>query len=284
MIKYRFSTFLCQTVIWAFASVSFTCFAEPIHSDDFDDGISRETTSKGFTWTETASVIEEQHPDEQSNKVAAFHFKGSTGDSGDAWSELRFKLDKLYPELWVRYKLYVPKNYYHRNSPGSDNNKGYFMFWSGTYNNGSNVLVASSWWRDGNGGTKLMGQWKTNTEMSRHHEEKIYSGQAIDINTDLGKWQDVVIRVKIADFAQKSNGALQIWKNKELINSHLNIENYSRDGIKNGIDQGYLLGWSNSGFNEETVFFVDDFKIGTKAEDVQFNAITKLGVDVNVIK
>lgn len=241
-----------------------------IYQDNFENGISFELAENGFKWEGKVDVNIATDPFEPSNKVAGFTFGGDVEENDDSFSELRFKMDRLYQELWIRYRLYVPENYYHRDAEGSDNNKGYIMLWSGEYNNECNILVANSWWPLADGGTKSMGQWKTNTNTSRHYNEETYSGISIDQSADLGKWQDIVIHVKVADFELKNNGILQIWKNGTLINSHIDIDNYSRDGILNGIDQGYILGWSNSGFAEDTLLLVDDFAIGETAASIGF--------------
>lgn len=239
-----------------------------LFSDDFESGTFGEEAN-GFSWGGKTNVSVVNDPNEVSNMAVQFLFKGSSDLTEDAFSELRFNLGGLYKEIWMKYRLYVPINYFHRRTPSSDNSKGYFMFWSGEYNNRSNTLIASSWWPSGDGNTVMNGQWKTNTETSQHYREESLSAMAIDRTTDLGKWQDVVVRVKVADHLT-SNGAVQVWKNNELIYSNLEVDNYSEDNIKNGIEKGYLLGWSNAGFDTETKMMIDDFVIGESAEGIGF--------------
>ncbi len=232
---------------------------EPILEDRFESDLSTEEDEPP-RWSEKANVDVVEDPTEPGNRVAQFYFEGGDPEE-DAWAELRFSLGDLYQEIWIKYRLYIPENYYHRDSPSSDNNKGYIMAWSGTYNDGSNVLVSTSWWHDESGNTVQMGNWKTNTQTSEHYEEQTYNAMAVNLTEDLGKWQEVVIRIKVADHNQ-ANGALQVWKNGEPNISFEGIENYSKDGIRNGIEKGYVLGWSNSGFDEDTYLLVDDFVLG----------------------
>ena len=245
--------------------------ANLIYEDGFNDGIVMDAEDGPLAWTESVNVTESTDPEDSSNVVAQFTFKGSGDDlTGDSWSELRFALAELYTEVWIRYRLYIPENYYHRNlTESSDNNKGYVMLWSGDYS-GCNVLVAASWWPKDDGNTYSMGQWKTNSRTSKHYHDEVNSGMAVDRDKDLGKWQDVVVQVKVADFDVKNNGILKIWKNGSLIQSFENIDNYAKDNINNGIKSGYLLGWSNSGFAGDTLLLVDDCKIGKTAASVGF--------------
>lgn len=240
--------------------------AETLYSEDFESETLISDSSEGFRWTDKASVSVIEDPTESSNHAAQFHFEGTATD--DAWSELRFDLGGLYKEIWMKYRMYIPENYYHRDSSGSDNNKGFYL-WSGQYNNGADVLVSASWWRTENGGTRMMGNWKTNSETSKHYNDDDLSGVIIDYNTDRDKWHDIVIRVRIGDPAIP-NGALQVWKNDTPIWSDTSIENYAADPSQNGVEKGYLLGWSNSGFDEDTKLMVDDFVIGETPEDIGF--------------
>lgn len=240
--------------------------AEPLHSEDFENATIPSDSSDGFRWTDKANVSIIEDPTESNNHAAEFLFEGTP--TGDAWSELRFDLGGLYKEVWVRHRLYIPENYYHRDSPSSDNNKGFYL-WSGQYNNGADVLVSASWWPLDDGSTRMMGNWKTNSETSKHYNDEVLSGIIVDRGTDLGQWHDIVIRVRVAD-PSMSNGALQVWKNNSPVWSDASIENYAADSSQNGMEKGYLLGWANSGFDEDTKILVDDFIIGETPEDIGF--------------
>lgn len=253
-------------------------FAELIHQDSFDSYDKGAVTETGFSWSSAAyvsNVYESEYVagGNNSNKVLAFRFQGSSDIEEDATAEARFELGDLYTELWLAYSLYVPDNYFHRNAPGSDNKKGWVMLWSGTYGQ-TNNLTAISWWPTSNGSSYMASQWKGDGESySRHYDEDDFGASralAIDTNSDLGKWQDVVIHVKVADYLG-SDGKVQIWKNGKLIHSVVSAANYGVDESMNGIEKGYLLGWSNAGFDEDTTLLVDDFKVGQTAESIGFN-------------
>jgi hypothetical protein len=243
--------------------------AETLYSEDFENETILGEISDGFHWTDKSYVLFIEDPTETGNHVAQFILEGS--EAGDAWAELRFDLGGLYKEIWMKYRMYIPDNYYHRDSPSSDNNKGFYL-WSGEYNNGADVLVSASWWRMDDGSTKMMGNWKTNSETSKHYNDEDLDSVIIDLESDLGRWHDIVIRVRIAD-PGIPNGALQVWKNDSPIWSDTSIENYAADSSMNGVEKGYLLGWSNSGFDEDTKLLIDDFIIGETPEDIGFEYI-----------
>jgi hypothetical protein len=61
---------------------------------------------------------------------------------------------------------------------------------------------------------------------------------------------------------------VQVWKiykdgTKELACDITNGDWYAPTAT--GFDRGYILGWSNSGFTEETIFHIDNVKISTES-------------------
>lgn len=90
---------------------------------------------------------------------------------------------------------------------------------------------------------------------------------------DLGKWIEITIHWKRQSSETSSDGALQLWKRVEggaveTIFSEIALSNtWGTDGGKNPaynfLDQGYLMGWANSGFSEDTTICLDDVKFST---------------------
>ncbi len=68
------------------------------------------------------------------------------------------------------------------------------------------------------------------------------------------------LHFRVADFGQ-SNGVIQMWKDGVMILSNTTLTWYDSSNTANYLTQGYLLGWSNSGFTQTTNMYVDDFKI-----------------------
>ncbi len=246
--------------------------AELLHEEDFTNFENNVRYSTGFSWGSGVSASIIQDPDVSDNKVLSFKFDGSSDLSEDAFSEQRFDLGNIYSEIWIKYRLFIPNNYYHRQASSSSNAKGYIMLWSGSYSNQNNQ-AATSWWPISNGSTIMATKWRDEGNNYSEHfftdSRGVTNPVAIDITKDLGKWQEVVIQVKTADQNQ-ANGIIQVWKNGALLHSQTSIENWGQNAEINGIEKGYILGWANAGFNEETVLLVDDFSVGTTAENIGF--------------
>lgn len=83
----------------------------------------------------------------------------------------------------------------------------------------------------------------------------------IEKDKDAGKWMEVIVHVKIASSAD-NDGIIHVIKNgKDYLNVR-NIGNYSDKGTSY-LDSGYLLGWANSGYTEETTFYIDNIIFST---------------------
>jgi hypothetical protein len=53
-----------------------------------------------------------------------------------------------------------------------------------------------------------------------------------------------------------------MWVNGVLVSELANFEFWNRAGLQQTlIEAGYVMGWSNSGWDQATEFFVDDFKV-----------------------
>ncbi|WP_394168167.1 heparin lyase I family protein [Saccharospirillum alexandrii] len=260
--------------------------------EDFEGGLG---SSNFFKWGSEAYTDISSDKAYSGNESLRFRFMGDTDLNEDAWAEKRFELDRIYSELWIRYKLWVPENYFHRNGDGPDNNKGLIMLWSDDYSGISHTSLHFTRPRDINssgesasnpGGSALYGTWKPNSgvafnffnpyDLSDDSPSMDEMSMGI-LSSDRGRWIDWVIHAKVSDLHIEQNdidgpgnGKLQVWKDGELIYNVTDATNYTEVDGMNGWDQGYILGWANSGFDETTYMHVDDFMIGVSAEDVGF--------------
>jgi len=251
-----------------------------LFSDDFESG-TLSHAENNIAYLERISVSASADRAYSGNYSAKFTFPDAASGA-DPWAELRFgKFDDLN-EIWIGYKLWVPANYYHRIGPDSSNNKGLFMFWNAgghddNGNNGYDVaphLMYSSFQPGDNGNSTMDVGWKTDGATSHHYIEQDDGPDGDQINiidraTDLGRWIDFVCRVKVCDLGQ-SNGIFQIWKDGVRIWSLTDATNRAGSNpsdanaiANNPLQYGYILGWANSGFDNETSLYVDDLKIAT---------------------
>ncbi len=282
-------------VLVAFPAVSFAMSFEDSFEQDTSGSRAGNANTNVFSWTDTASVRVSNERAYTGNNSLAFTFEGNPDPTSDAWSEQRFKLDRKYTELWFRYRMWVPENYAHRNAEGPGNNKGILNLWGENYSGYTPALSFHFQRKGSNGESYLYPAWRVNGSTTFNFFEPDHltsSGSISEAATgialeDRGTWIDWVMNVKTSTIPVgfngredgEGNGALRVWKNGELILNISNAHNYyggtSSDagGEGDGWNYGYLLGWANSGFDEETIIYIDDFQVGTSNEDVAFDII-----------
>lgn len=195
-----------------------------------------------------------------------FTFGGGPPDD-DAWCEQRFKFDKPMPEVWIKYYRYYPSGleavnvgpkWVHRNAPGSDNNK-ILLLWGGNYkgyNIAAGIAAWESGWKD-----VLYANYGTN-QLDGFGQRGLPSAPVQDDST-LGRWVEVKAHFKAATVAN-NDGVIQYWEDGTLKFDFRNIPLYPKGGIGNGFTEGYLYGWSNTGFDNTTHCYIADFKLSDK--------------------
>lgn len=226
--------------------------------DGFEGGIF------GPLWIGTTSVSLSSDRAHGGSRAAKFHFAGDPAITGDAWSELRFDLGAVHPELWIRYQLYIPGNYAHRDADGASDNNKFIRLWGSTYDDLEKA--GASTWLDSppDGFSALITDW------NRHGDGIGPKGGAFDRfigPADRGTWIDVMIHAKAA--TATAFGGMRFWKNGVLaIDGTGTMDNYT-PGEAHGYRYGYLLGWANTGFAADTDLYIDDVVFGTTQADVQ---------------
>lgn len=232
-----------------------------IFEDDFSSGDLSKSMS-GAKWTSKVYVDVVSSPSVVSSNSAQFSFKGS-GDLGeDAFSELRFDLGKLYPEIWLQFYLYVPSNYYHRDAQSTDNNK-LLRLWGATYNDSEKLGLST--WLGSSGGSRLIADWNRSGQGIGPKGETYSS---FITSADRGNWMKIRVHVEAAS-SSGSPGSIRVWKNDELvINNYQTVDSFA-SGEPHAYRYGYLLGWSNSGFNQETKFNIDSVVFATSEADLE---------------
>ena len=150
--------------------------------------------------------------------------------------------------LSIKFDLYIPSNYFHRRE--SPNNNKFFRLWSNTYND-SEKVGASTLSQDSNGNSRIAAE--NESPVTKGIEQ--YSVQNNFITAaDRGTWVNFVIYVKAP--TDSTNFILKIYKNDNLIVDHTYDNNFV-PGTQ-GYRYGYLMGWANAGYSEETNFYLDN--------------------------
>ena len=240
----------------------------------------------GFSWGDGTYASVSSNNKKSGKYSLRFKFLAGPDDSDDSWSEQRFNLGGYYPDLWVKYDLYIPPNYYHRTTDGPNNNKGFLWAWAGTYNSTTNGVVTregpklgNHFWPTGSVGNTqstqfasayINGKYNINTNWQGRDMVHGNSHTAI-VENDRGHWMTLVIHYKYATIAN-NDGVAEVWKTDWHGNTEklIDIHDGPWYGTQptngkpgRGFEAGYLLGWASTGFTEETILYIDNVTFST---------------------
>ena len=241
-------------------TATFSTSGSVLFQDDFESG-NLSKTQGGARWGgSTSAQVVNVRPNTGTYSLR-MTFSG-VPDGEDSFSEQRFELGGRYTDVWIKYDLYIPSNYYHRTqNPDSANNKSFVHLWAGDYSGGPGFGAGYEIWPDGTGAGNLA--FHPFRPDQGHLDDNLRNSRGIELS-DRGTWIEITSQIKNATSAN-NDGEARVWKRrqgsttKELIYEQTGLPIYNADG--NFMERGYLLGWSNSGFLETTVFYIDNFVI-----------------------
>ena len=233
--------------------VSGQATAAVIFQDGFESG-NLGHQENGVTWTSSTRAKVNSLMPKTGAYSLEFTFQGKIAGQ-DSWSEQRFALDTQYKELWVMYDLYIPGNYCHR-ADYPDNNK-FFDLWAEPYTDPgyyTNFTTTSNKDCTSKVDVRTINNGDPQSAISQPDNRNIITA------ADFGKWMKIVAHIKVPTTVGSGDGVAQLWKNGIPVLSFTNLMNFGSKG-RNYIDAGYILGWSNSGYTQETKFYVDNVVI-----------------------
>jgi len=176
--------------------------------------------------------------------------------AGEYMTEQRFSLGRHYPDLWVGYWIRVPTNFAH----GSQNNK-FAAFWTNVYDGAGDITWQTR--PTGGGSAKLVVQ-----DGGTSQAEIDAANNFITVPADRGRWMQVAIHMIPATAAGANNGTIQFyrrWSNESSYTLLYNKTNARFYEGGQGIHQGYLMGWANDPYDEETEWLLDSFTVSTES-------------------
>lgn len=237
----------------------------------FEDGFETgaPAAANGFLWRSgnSTSVSTEKAFSGQ----YSLRFRYAAADSGkDSSAEQRFDMGRYLSAVWIEYMLYVPDNFVHRNE--SPNNNKFLMLWRDVYSDatGGTWRVGAEYQRatDGSSTLRFMSSrwdynyWASNGPWPTGGAN--YAPTLFSSNGPLtpGRWHRIRFHVKAASSRTAEDGVARVYVDNNLIfqlnNARFhNAYDSPADAV---LRNGYLLGWANSGFAQETVFYVDNVK------------------------
>ena len=236
-------------------------FAEEFFNDSFESGDLSHTNS-GTVWMESNTgagdeVIVTSELSHSGSYSLKFHYAGSTNLNDDAWAEQRFHFGEGKQDFYVRYYIYFPSNYTIRNV--SPNNNKFIVFWADDVYSGPMSRDMESW----DAGTLHQFAYKARVSgwplaLTCSGSNGFYTGgdRATIAQDMLGNWTcfEHHIKVETAD----EPGVHQFWINGVLVIDDQDLSWAGGPCSPGYLNNGYLMGWANSGFNVDTDIYIDD--------------------------
>lgn len=208
------------------------------------------------------SVVVSSERSRTGSKSLKFLFKGDSLLSDDAFAEQRFNLGSNRNEVFIRYYIYFPTNYVIRNDPNGPENTKLLRLWGSDYTNDGNKVGMS-----------------IDSSMTAYYEAKIAGyplqnscsggmGQASTEGSQweltsghLGRWISFEFHIK--KDSGVGDGIFRMYVDGVLVNDQSNLSWIGAPCSPGYFLNGYLMGWSNSGFTKDTAVYVDDVVFST---------------------
>ncbi|NVJ49063.1 MAG: heparin lyase I family protein [Gammaproteobacteria bacterium] len=236
-------------------TVASVASADPLFNDGFESG-NLNQSQNGVSYINSKNISVTQERAKDGNYAMKFSYPAAPLGT-DSFSEQRLQ----YPqtgELWIKYDLYIPDNYVHR-VDGASNNKFLAIF--KTDYRAPGFQVNWSLQPNGNGGSSLSIHRYHNGQLQRAFAPA--GGANIITTADRGTWMTIMAQVKVPTSSSANDGVMKMWKNGVLVCNETSLNMYGGDG-ENYTNELYLLGWANSGYAEDTHFFIDNLLINNE--------------------
>ncbi|MBK8163195.1 MAG: hypothetical protein IPK65_08620 [Gammaproteobacteria bacterium] len=262
--------------------------------DSFELGNMSATNAEGFTWRSPVrtEIVNSSHtiwrnhsavdiakpvglnwiPKEGLNSLR-FKWTARSTPTVEAnfWSEQRFDLGTPHKDIWFRYWLRVPTNFKHGYVGTTNTNNKLFALWMDGYETHGfgPSLIWGFWLPSETPGTDY------GSEISFHIKEGGPGGAGgeqqrarfITYPTDQSRWMQVVFHAKASTNNTSHDGVVQMWRRWEnetdftMLHERLHLNIPSPKGGPDGWKAGYLMGWSNPGYEEDTEWLIDSFTV-----------------------
>ena len=187
---------------------------------------------------------------------------GSTGrhamrfryPAGSDIAEQRFVLPETLSELWVCYWIRVPLNFSH--PAVSRDNQKFFALWQDDYEfHGVGTTATFQFRRHGDAGSSVSNyQIRPGSGGDRHTGEA--GGAALWSVADRGRWMHSCIYAR-----HGAEGRIEQWRRWEDETDYRMLYEATHDLGAMNWSAGYIMGWANAPYAENTEFLIDDFMV-----------------------
>jgi len=242
------------------------------------------------------------------NCVMQFINSGSADLDEDSWAEQRFELDTSdlpagengLSEVWMQYDQYIPENYHHRETEPDKSaefggQRKVISLFGDVYSGKNGVIYP----------TFIMGasmQRGRNPVVNASYVDLTFSTQnpkaspgskrffqvgvgqkkmLIDPEYDKGHWQRRTVHIRMPTSEDAEDGVIEAWVQRQsetdipmAPEKLIDVSNGNfYDSARNYINKGYLLGWSNAGYNYDVTILIDNLILSTYIQSVDSSAI-----------
>lgn len=285
-MKSKSTLFVICVAATAWATTLAHAEEDVLFFDSFESGNMSTTNASGFQWghVNRTSIVTQSETDgnviiysptgeevydiqNDGKDWTAFDGENSLRfryPAGVNWSEQRFDMGDAYPELWISFWLRVPTNFSH----GTENptNHKLFALWMDGYDTkGDGPTIIWEFWNNGNNGSNL----------AVHYSEGGFTGAGghlqhtpfISYPTDQGRWMHIVLNIKAATNKTSNDGIIKMWRLWAGETAYSQFHNISDaniaipEGGPNGWAAGYIMGWSNPTYDNDTEWLLDSFTV-----------------------
>jgi hypothetical protein len=255
--------------------------AEPLFFDDFSSG-DLSHAENGVSWAGSTNAAVYSGFGRSSPYSLRLYFQGGASGS-DSFAEQRFDLGigNNYTNITLEWYAYYPDGteglgakFVHRGD--SPNNNKLFRLWKGDRLDGNNGYSdythkhgASTLQSANVAGDELaFVEWSDGGEMdsngSHYNPSAARSVENFITDDYRGRWVPMKVVSRSATSAN-NDGVIEVWRDGTRVLNATTLDSYSIVGASgNDFDFGYIMGWANSGFADNTYMYIDDFGISAE--------------------
>lgn len=238
--------------------------------------------------------------------VLRFRFPGTKLDK-DSWAEQRFEVnpehfgeEKGLRDVWVQYDLFIPENFSIRDPhPRSKARYGgagdkEFVLFADKYSGSNPTFVLERLYRRSDlrdvdrkdTAYTRVNFYYNGPDGKRRSYEPLKGGKKstilVDPDLDKGHWQRRTLHVKMPSSRSSKDGIVELWVMRRAETPSPIVQKLVDEqsggffgGDQNYLNRGYILGWNNTGYDQETVFLVDNFILTDSPADLDPKAMSE---------
>lgn len=230
--------------------------SDPDHSDTFVGPAYNDSGT--FVWGYGTNVAP---GNAEGSDCLVFTF-GPDADLEDSRGEQRFQIGANVNEVWIEFDLFLPANYVHRTQSAGGTNNKFIRLWGDDYGAG-NKVGASTFLVGGHSRIGYEYIYKTYADGLIGRGPGSDKAELVDYGAGtqtamLDAWTQVRMHFKMPTAAE-NDGEFRIWYDGVLMEEYTAIP-AKFDDIPYW-NEGYLLGAGNSGWTDETLILIDNFKL-----------------------